>query len=274
MSDAISHVLQSFGLNGPETALVLQLLRQTLPTAPPDLSDSEQAAVWLRDNTQRAWLRPAGQERWELPHASYQDTRLRKLLATSPFACERRPVQPYWDNVLLMSAIEPVFVSRLRYLRRLFADGMRAGRVFLLGGERRLLPHHEAGAIKALGENSTEIEMLIHHAERQRAKENILRAIAFLPCSTPYQPSADGSLRRPNTLDTVKTWQSTCDDGGSVLCLTNQPYVLYQTAIICSVLGQDRHIQGSGPAAEHNFKTAIVLDALARWIYVHTEKLS
>ena len=110
--------------------------------------------------------------------------------------------------------------------------------------------------------------MLEYHAERLLRRDSHLVDIDFIRSSTDYQCSEDGRVRRPNTRDTVLNWSRQDYFGGDVLCLSNQPFVHYQTAVVRSVLGVGVTVIGAGPAADLNaINSTLALDAVARLIY-------
>jgi hypothetical protein len=167
-----------------------------------------------------------------------------------------------------MSALEPTFIQRIVYFSQLIKKGFQAKNVFLLGGERKLDDDHERATLEVLGADAREMDMLEYHVRKIKTRDPHLNEINFIKCSTPYQTCEDGSNRRPNTEDTVRRWRGEYDDGGSVLCLTNQPYVYYQTSVVRNVLWKDTVVFGAGPAAETSDRsTAIALDTIARLIY-------
>ncbi len=252
----------------PEIAVLVENLLVVVAEGIPDFEDQEHARGWALEQTQRQWLRHSQKERWELMPDSSLSVDVLELLEGSILLKEQGVPTSGVEDVLLMSAVEPVFLQRLDYFSNLVQRGLSFNRIFLLGGERQLDSEHESGALRALGAGATEIDMLLYHAEKLQASALHLENVDFIKCTTPCVETESGGVRRPNTLDTVMTWRDEFFEDGSVLCLTNQPFVHYQAAVIASALGRDAKILAAGSAAcLHEINPAIVLDALARLIY-------
>ena len=252
----------------PEIAALVEDLLVVMVEDIPEFESQEHARGWVLEQTQRQWLRHSQKERWELTSDSLLSVEVLELLEDSILLKEQGEPKVEVEDVLLMSAVEPVFLQRLEFFSSLVQRGLSFNRVFLLGGDRQLDPEHENGALRALGVGATEIDMLLYHAENLQASALHLENVEFIKCTTPYIDIESGGVRRPNTHDTVVTWRDAFFEDGSVLCLTNQPFVHYQAAVMASALGKDAKILAAGAAAcLHEINPAIVLDALARLIY-------
>lgn len=254
-------------LSAEMAALIERLLVQAVDPLP-ELKTEVECLGWIVAYTQQHWLRSPGTERWELVASEPSNTAVLELLNNSALIVEQPPLQSHYDHVLLMSAFESVFLRRIDYFSRLVQGGLSFGKVVLLGGERRLDPLHETAAIQWLGPDAREIEMLAHHAQRMSEREDHIAGLEFIQCSTAYVADAAGGLRRPNTDDTVVRWSEQMYEGGSVLCLSNQPFVHYQTSVVRSVLGPQTVVHGAGPATEPDtLNLQIVFDAAARLLF-------
>lgn len=251
----------------PEMALLVERLISQMVVIP-EMHQKKEVLEWVLKLTQSQWLRKPGTERWEVEAMMSQYQQVAAVLNHSELMSEQVPSVERVQSVLLMSAIEPVFIKRLEYFSILVQRGLCPEKVYLLGGERKLDVNEEANIIEILGPDAREIEMLEYHAERLLRRDSHLVDIDFIRSSTDYQCSEDGRVRRPNTRDTVLNWSRQDYFGGDVLCLSNQPFVHYQTAVVRSVLGVGVTVIGAGPAADLNaINSTLALDAVARLIY-------
>lgn len=252
--------------------LIAQIISRTSDTIPQ--TENEACLLrWIINHTQESWLRKNDSERWEIEASKSLHEQLADLLEGSNLFLEQAPQRYTMDNVLLMSALESVFIQRLEYFSRLIEKGLKIKNVYLLGGERKLDPVHESAIIKVLESGAREIDMLEHHASKLSKCDTHMGGIDFISSSTPYQTNQQGLKQRPNTRDTVVTWKNEHYQGGSILCLSNQPFVHYQTAVVRSVMGDDSAVLGAGLAANPNeINTSVVLDTLARLLYTSLPK--
>jgi hypothetical protein len=82
------------------------------------------------------------------------------------------------------------------------------------------------------------------------------------------QQAQNGTLRRPNTQDTIDEWlRSYNPQPGSILALSNQPYIGYQDAVLRKALPKTFDVETVGNACSNNTKSTVIIDSLARWIY-------
>lgn len=257
--------LRSNGFSLGESTTIVSALHLTVTETSSALGSLSMTDVM--DLTQKNWLRPTGLERWNQwePHID-DDIHLNELLQNSPFCQQALPQEKHFDNVLLMSAIEPVFEDRVKFFFELCKQGLQAKRVFLVGGERALTVNTDPKSFLALGDKAKESDMLKYFFDKEQKQADFRSNAPVYSTHTPYQQSENGAKRRPNTFDTVVSWKNEFDDGGSILCISNQPYVCYQTEVIRSIL-KDRIIMGSGNATT-NPRNSIILDTIARLIYV------
>ena len=73
--------------------------------------------------------------------------------------------------------------------------------------------------------------------------------------------------RRPNTTDTIVDWISRSPKPGSCLVISNQPYVLYQGAVVRVVCPQFQVDTVGKAARPEGLKSVDVLDSIAKWLY-------
>ena len=92
--------------------------------------------------------------------------------------------------------------------------------------------------------------------------------------NTPVQATKDGGTRRPNTADTVSAWLATGPMPGSCLAVSNQPYNLYQDAIIRGSIPTTFTLEtvGAGVETQKEESVAVYLDTIARYIFAKTKQ--
>ena len=234
--------------------------------------------------TQKSWLRPSGKERWEnqtvftLNHDNPSD-----LLKELGLIQEIKPSNQHYDHVVLLGSTVTSIRNRLSYLINVWNNGVRFDSINILAGQRPLDSTVESP--EALLNNTyqtlhfkqnwqfngnlptTETEMIklvFDQADLPTEWNNI--AINFV--DTPMQQTGDGTLRRPNTLDTIIEWVKLYNpQNGSILALSNQPYIGYQDSVLQNFLPKDFTVETVGSDCINNQNIATMLDSLARWIY-------
>ena len=100
-----------------------------------------------------------------------------------------------------------------------------------------------------------------------------LRAVPVLFVDAPQTVAADGTIKRPTTVDTLVTWLK--DKPAPVMCLfiSNQPFVGYQDSITRTVLPATFMIETVGFAIPAPYESvSLYLDSLARWLYQEQQR--
>lgn len=233
--------------------------------------------------TQKAWLRQAGKERWQVEE---KYTNLTKEL--TPFfekvsvLQEIRPRHQHYDYAVILGATLSGVRMRLAYLADLWRAGLRVNSIIFLVGQRPLDPEQESPKLLLDTQNGLlpfkkdwKMTTVLPTMETDMAKfvyeqadlPNDLRKIPVEFIDTPSQKTAQGTMRRPNTPDTIKTWIKTNPKSGSCLCISTQPHIGYQDAVIRTYLPKTFLCEVVGPAAKSDTKNVEILDALARWLY-------
>lgn len=234
------------------------------------------------EQTQKAFLRPADKERWEIGW----ETKLNPETANNLFdklglIKEVKPSDQQYDYALLMGAIASTVRTRLNYLATLFKNGIHFKKIIFLGGARPLDTELESEFIlynpdvtryplnpawqKPSKLPKTEIEMMRMLYEQMDLSSEF-RAIPVRFIDTPMQQNPNGTIRRPNTADTIKEWLTTKPKHGSVLVISNQPYIGYQDVIVRTFLPSEFKIDSAGSASKQK-KQTIYFDSIARWLY-------
>ncbi len=173
-----------------------------------------------------------------------------------------------YDYAVVLGATTNSVRDRLRFLIRTWQHGIRFREIVFLGSARLLDPRlepiprwrHKAARPK------TETDMMkIVFAQTKVPKG--WQAIKVRFVDAPAKPDGAGGMRRPNTADTVEAWLKESPTPGTVLAISNQPFVLYQHAVLTSLLPRTFSVDSAGSRADPKVSIALCLDSLARLLY-------
>ncbi len=211
----------------------------------------------INEATQKAWLRPAGKERWETEDtfsAGDREAVLEYYIKTGKLQ-EKRPAKSEYRYGVICGATTFRMKDRLGYFEQL---GLRVDEVVLLSGARSLDPAVE----EILPGCQTEGDALIKLWE-----------------ASPLYPTASWKHlqhpmitkdKRPGAYDIFQLWLKEKPAGAAVV-VVNQPYCCYYEAVANWVFLDVIEVEVVGAAANPDYqKTDTLLDNLARWIYIHT----
>jgi hypothetical protein len=243
--------------------------------------------------TQKTWLRKPGQERWQM-EKKYEGLRdqLEPYFNEMGLLEEVKPSQKEYVYVILNGSTAQRLRARLAYLLDLYKAGYRYNILVCFIGERPLDPQLEPASIffdrtngilpiRADYKEPAELpkteadfaKMLIDQAEFPAGFKDHVR-IEF--AVAPMQQNPDGTARRPNTGDTVNAWMAQHPKPGTVLSISNQPYVSYQHKVLQTLLPDDFKLETVGSAVDtveidgkkqYKIDASVFLDNLARLLY-------
>ncbi len=233
------------------------------------------------EKTQKAFLRQAGKERWEIAdQTNHEKDQAIQLLNNLGLVQEVTPMQQEYEYALILGATVHPVRTRLAHLISLFKKGIQFKHIVVLGGQRPLDPNRESP--EELLKPKTDFPLKndwVLSGDLPKTETEMMRMVfdqAILPeemqstpivfVDTPMQTTLNGNLRRPNTPDTVVEWLKSNPNPGACLVLSNQPYVGYQDAVVQSVLSKEFSIDTVGQKATEK-KIVIFLDTIARWLY-------
>jgi len=234
--------------------------------------------------TQKHWLRPAGQERWENQTLlNFPCDDLPPLFEKLSLIQEIKPLHQHYDYAVLLGATLNTVRNRLAYMIALHNSGIRFDSIIVLGGKRpldnkiespELLLNNSSTALPSkqnwqfngqLPTTETEMMKFVFDQTDTPAAWN---TIPLIFVDAPMQPAENGSLRRPNTQDTVDEWlKEYHPKPGSVLSISNQSYIGYQDAVLRKALPKEFVVETVGKACSDTKQPTVILDSLARWIY-------
>lgn len=211
--------------------------------------------------TQKQWLRKPSQERWEVKELSEE-----QMSFVLSWAKENHFFEPWkpsaheYDQALILGSTTTSMQERLDYLIKLWTEGIRFKTLFWLTGERPL----DSRIDKLLDTCKTESDAARLIWERC----SLAKEVDAVFISVPMQ-MVDGVLRRPVTKDTIDAYLSKYSHPHSILVVSEQPFCLYQFAIVKATLPKKILFDVVGPGIKKDVpKAAVILDTIARYIYV------
>ena len=211
----------------------------------------------VTDATQKAWLRPAGQERWEVVCTYTAEDRAKVIeyyAKTGKFE-EKFPSKKRYHAVLLCGATMNKMSRRIRFFERVVDAGVHVDNVALIAGARPLTP-----SIGEVVEDArTEGDAFVSLWKISRLSQELPWRIAEHPMK---------GDRRPDRYDTFKYWLQKEFPPQTLLIVTDQPYCCFTEAIAAKAFpeGFDYEVVGEG-FDPSSMTTAVLLDNLARWLY-------
>lgn len=214
--------------------------------------------------TQKSWLRPAGTERWHIENdlTDEKKEKLFPLAAQLGFINEMIPSSKDYAYCLILGGTSGRMEKRLKYAAKLWKEGIHFNQIVFLVGARPLDPDVDLWADIC----KTEIEAahyIWEHADLPKGFKEL--PIVFV--DVPMIPTEKGQ-RRPTTGDTVIAWLALHPKPGKCLGISNQPYCLYQEAVIRSYLPKSIDYETAGEATNIKHLNGFnLLDSIARWLY-------
>lgn len=214
------------------------------------------------EKTQKEWLRPQNQERYELSEkwTTVPKEKAFLLFERLGMVDSVYPKNNEYEIALIFGSTLPFVQKALTFLSREWMNhDLRFLKLVFLGGERPLFPFEKCGTA------TNEIEML--HFVFENTK---------LPWSVPttfINAAAKNGSPRATTEDTIIEWLSTNPPPESLLFVSNQPFVQRQGLLARRLVPKEFEVEtiGEGFSFEE-FKmrqngTTILLDELARSLY-------
>ncbi len=217
------------------------------------------------DETQKHWLRKAGQERWQLAELSAEQRLfVLKWAKDQGLYSPWKPALKNYDKALILGATTSRMQMRLDYLKELWMQGTRFNEIVWLTGDRPLDKR-----VDDLTERCNNESEAAHILWNETDLPEDMRNLSVVFIAVPMK--VEGStLKRPNTEDTIIAWLKATSQPCSALFVSDQPFCGYQFAVIKTCLPAsfpfDLVGQGVDPTS-HPAAAAITLDSIARWLY-------
>lgn len=214
--------------------------------------------------TQKQWIRPAGKERWQVDGDFSADTKAEifPLASKLGFIEELKPAAKKYDYCLVLGATVGRMEKRINYLVKMWKDGVRFNQIVFFTGARPLDP--AVDRLTAVCKTETEAaHFLWDHAELPEGIRKM--PVAFV--DVPMISTTEG-FRRPATGDTVSAWLAVNPLPGTCVAISNQPYCLYQGAVLQTHLPEEFTCEVVGEGANLDcLNGRVLLDTIARWLY-------
>jgi len=219
--------------------------------------------------TQKAWLRPSGKERWEVEeqYDAAQQRQIVEICKRMGLLAEIRPKKAHYRYCCIFGAALPTIEKRLEFAAKLSQEGIVFQELVFLTGDRDLDERIDrVSFLVTLPKNETEGMVALYESMLLPA---IFKSVPMNIVNTPKRSTQMGWLR-PNTYDTLVYWLKSLPMPGTVLFISNQPYVCYQNATARNVLPGTFDFETVGCEASQGYflRASLLLDTIARWLYL------
>ncbi len=259
---SLNNALNYYGFTNCEQKQAMQNLFQkssiisaneTLDQAFPLRNNNEEIASdivnVLQDVQKKFVIRSGTQERWEIKAPEWMNQNKHEILSDLKilgFVDKILPKQKCIDALCILGATAPKMADRIEYANSLVQSGLEPKAIILLAGERYVTKDID-GTEKQLIKIANQYKLkdwkmltethLIHDLYDKSPLRN--RNITVHIIDTPR-----GDLPRPTTQTTILKlieWLKNHQEIKSITFISNQPYVLYQKAII-DIIFKDENI--------------------------------
>jgi hypothetical protein len=214
------------------------------------------------DAAQKTWQRPEGTERWQIKER-FTDKRdaLLLLMKELGFTDAIHAREKHYEYAAIHGATLRTVESRIKWLVKEWKRGVRFDAVIILSGERKLDKALELSEInkrwrcpEVMPENETQMIQWLWN-ETELPKE--MRRLPFTLVN------AKASNWRAHTGDTVNAWLASAPKAGSILAVSNQPYVSYQDMSLRNRLPSSFTLETVGERAGDDIMNSVYLDNIA-----------
>lgn len=219
---------------------------------------------------QKHWLQ-VNKERWEM-EKRFEDKKAQALPLLEEIGCVKtvRASKKEYTHALVLGAIGKTMQRRLDFLYEEWQRGVRFKEIFLLSGQRDLDPKMETIPEGVKTETELFVYLYNHHPLKNCG-------LPMRVVDSPKEALPDGTVRRPNTGNTVRDWLALSPQPGSCLVISTQPYVGYQEAVVRFLVPNSYQIECVGPQTENvyldtsafgnrDYPLAIYLDSITKWL--------
>lgn len=233
------------------------------------------------NQTQMQWLQK-GKERWEFL-SLYEEKKeqltplLKSLNCIQPIYAENT----FYDKAVLHGSTLSSFRKRLHFLIEEYKRGVLFNQIVILTGKRTLQKDTEN--IFCLNDEtnpylsfrkdwvardkmpSTEDEM-IEYVFDQADMPHEFKKIPRLIISSPNSIGENQKILRATTEDTIRLWKKLHHPQGTILAISEQPFVIYQHMIL-KYFFPDHVCETIGPQARSHLPMSIYLDTLTKTLF-------
>ncbi len=228
-----------------------------------NVSTQETSLAAVVKNTQAAWLRKPGTERWEVEKV-YEDKRNELLPLFEQMHLVNAIIASAltYKYALFLGATVASMIIRMQTLLDLLASGVQVEEIVVLVGQRQLTDFEKEEAKKRW---NVEIQTETDAARYIFKDHHVTQKITFI--DAPQKLNAQGILCRPTTEDTVKGWLQLNPTPGSIVAISSQPVCNYQKMVLRTMLPKEFTVEAIGIQAPAQTAVAVYLDTITRTLY-------
>ena len=192
------------------------------------------------------------------------------------------PEQENYDYCIVLGATAPTMRARFAYAIELWQQGVSFKELIFLVGQRMLDPQIETNDLlyptntilpikqtwkKPNNQPKTETDAARILCEQTALPPKFIDAVKISFVDTQGKTNSQGAYLRPTTGDTVHAWLAQNPKAGSILAISNQPFVSYQNAVLKTLLPKTFTLETVGCSVCNDIKISVIFDTLARWLY-------
>lgn len=169
----------------------------------------------------------------------------------------------HYTHALIFGATYQSVKERMLFLGEEWQRGLRFDEIVLLGSARPITPEEKLEARSESLQTESDIMLALWTSLPLPAA---LKKVPKILVHSPMKTDASGVLLRPNTADTIIAWLNTKPKPGTVVAISNQPYVHYQDAVLRALMPEQFSLSTIGSKSNKN-NINLHLDNLARILY-------
>ena len=219
----------------------------------------------LVKQTQKAWIRPAGKERWEMEEIS-EDKRheLMPLFGKLGLVDECKSTKKSYEYILFMGGTVSRMALRMETLKELLVSEVQYQNIVFLSGCRYLTDNEKQFLSDKKWDPIATTEFGIYPKLFEEYQIPVNKIVAI---NAPETVRSNGTTYRPTTADTVECWLQTNPLPGSVVIISSQPFCHYQKIVTESLLPSSFAVSVVGVESPADTIVANYLDTIARTLY-------
>lgn len=179
---------------------------------------------------------------------------IKQLLYELHFLQEIKPSQLAYDYVIVLGGETETMIPRFEYLISLIKQGLRFKELVFHCGIHEQPTYDES---YPMTESQTAHYLYQKYDIAHLLDKSSVRFIAI--------PLING--KRPSTKHGIELWIAQNQSLGKCLFISSQPYILYQEAVIATILPTNYACEVVGPAISTDIPISDMLDYLAKYLY-------
>lgn len=293
-SQSLNTALEYYGFNEPAQKEALKYLfeRAAITLPPTTAGDTFTSSItnqelitaliaMVKETQAKFVIRQGAQERWETKPLAWMHEETEKMVAaltTLGFITMVQPSKNQADLICLLGAAKGRMRDRMAFANNLLEQGVTADAIIMLTGER-----YVTAGVDGTEEELTALAKALHLESWKKLTETDIakdlyahsdlqnHGIAWYVIDTPK-----GDLPRPTTLTTtlaLMEWLHEHPEVHHIIFVSNQPYVLYQEAIIRPIIGDTVTFEMVGSAVEKATNVPPIIEGLGSFLWAKTPQV-